>query len=536
MFQGAWLLSLADAAATEPSLHFALDAWMPSGRQFLHALTAGGSLLAAGLIVFGLLRRSLARARLVTPFFVLLGTLAAYGGLRFLRPERFADPLDLGRLWVHRVVHMTLLYVGIAWVSRLVLVPVLTRGGRTALPRFVHQIALIVISLFAILGYGSWEFGWDIDKFLAGSAVVSIVLGLALQETLGNFFSGLVMQASSPFSLGDWIICAGVEGRVVDMTWRAVTLHTPDDNFVHIPNATIAKEQIVNYNTPTTATARVVRVGLEYELAPLEALEVLKAAALETPGVLATPEPYVYLEDYASSAIVYRVKFWINNPPMYPKIEHMVRLNIWYRLRQKGFNIPFQIQTVEMVNLDRKLQRIAREAAGERLRAIEATPLFASLSAAEKQTLAASSVDVLLAPGQVLMQQDAPGESFYLIRQGSVEVLIRQADGSQQSIATLGPGTYVGEMSALTGEPRTATVRAASSLACVEVRKQDLQAIIAANPAILESISLVIAKRNAERRAAMEHAPAKPAAVAEQQRSLLGRMFRFFGLGGSLPS
>src|SRR6185503_4525029 len=105
----------------------------------------------------------------------------------------------------------------------------------------------IVLASFALLIFGSIAFGWDINAFLAGSAVVSIVLGLALQESLGNFFSGLVMQASPPFAIGDWIICGAHEGRVVDMTWRAVTIHTNEDNFILIPNATVAKAEIVNY-------------------------------------------------------------------------------------------------------------------------------------------------------------------------------------------------------------------------------------------------------------------------------------------------
>ena len=106
----------------------------------------------------------------------------------------------------------------------LLIVPMLTRRGTVRMPRFFHQIVNIVLALFAILIFGSVAFGWDIDRFLAGSAVASIVLGLALQESLGNFFSGLVMQAAPPFALGDWIICGDHEGRVVDMTWRALVM------------------------------------------------------------------------------------------------------------------------------------------------------------------------------------------------------------------------------------------------------------------------------------------------------------------------
>ena len=132
-----------------------------------------------------------------------------------------------------------------------------TRGGTTQVPRFIHQLILIVMSIFVVLMYG--KVGVRTGRsaiFSPVSAVVSIVIGLALQESLGNLFSGLVLQAAPPFVLGDFIQAGNLEGRVVDMTWRAVTLHTTDDNYVVIPNGSIAKQEIVNFHAPTEATAR----------------------------------------------------------------------------------------------------------------------------------------------------------------------------------------------------------------------------------------------------------------------------------------
>jgi small-conductance mechanosensitive channel/CRP-like cAMP-binding protein len=514
----------------EPIYHFDAGAWIPNGQQFLRGTIVAGGILIAGLIILAVARKYISRVRLTAAYLVAMVALAVYFSIGVTKPDRFRDPLDTATFWVHRVFYAALLFVVIRIVDRIILVPLMTKGGKVPLPRFVHQIVIIVLGLFAVLGYGSHAFGWDIDKFLAGSAVVSIVLGLALQETLGNFFSGLVMQASSPFAIGNWIIVAGVQGRVVDMNWRAVTIHTSDDNFVVIPNSTIAKEQITNFHAPTVATARNVMVGLEYELGPCEAIETLKAAALETPGVLSKPEPRIYLQDYANSAIVYRVKFWIDDPSNHPWIEHQVRLNTWYRLKQKGFNIPFQIQTVEMVNLQKKLALDAKEAAAARLRAIESVPLLSPLSSEQKQELAVVSKDCQLAPGQVLFSQGDSGDSFYVIHKGDVDVLIGDTPETQKSIATLSPGDFFGEMSALTGQPRTATIRARDALIAVEINKQALNRIFELDPTIMERISQVVTKRNVEREAARKGL-AQPSTqeVVEQQKSLLGRMLRFFG-------
>ncbi len=503
----------------------------PTGTETLHGVSTAGGILILGLIVFVLFRKYLVRAKLGVALLVLAATLAVYfGGLATVPVSERPVVLALG---LERWVKAGLLFVALCLVNRLVLVPVLTRGGKVTLPKFVHQMILIVGLLFATLGYGAHEFEWDITNFLAGSAVVSIVLGLALQETLGNFFSGLVMQTSSPFAVGHWIKVLEVEGRVVDMTWRAVTLQTDYDDFVHIPNSTMAREQITNYNTPTTATAKTILVGIQYDIPPEEAIRVLKAAAMETPGVSAHPAPYVYLENFGESSIDYRIRFWITDPPEDDEIQSAVRVNVWYRLKQNNMGIPFPIRTTEVVNMDRRERRQQESAAATRLCAIQKVPLFAALSSGELKMLAESSRDVLLAANQILFRQNDAGDSFYIIRHGTADVIVRGEAGTEKTLATLGPGEYFGEMSGLTGQPRSATIKAASGLVCVEIGRSELHQLFTANVKLLESVSEVIGKRAAERTAALANlsAAAKASAVAEQQKSVLGRMMRFFGLG-----
>ncbi len=500
----------------------------------------GGAIAAAGFVVFGLilfgvLRKYLIRARLTNASLLAIFATAIYSGIAFTAFQGMPGGTSW---WIHRAYAAVLVFAAIRFLDRLLIVPVLTRGGKMPLQRFIHQIITIVVGLFAILGFGAYAFGWDIKTFLAGSAVVSIVLGLALQETLGNFFSGLVMQASSPFAIGDWIICAGVEGRVVDMTWRAVTIHTLEDNWVIVPNGTVAKEQIVNYNTPTTATARIVTVGLEYDLPPGDAIAVLKSAALETHGVSSKPEPFIFLEDFADSAVVYKIKFWINEPALHKKIEHAVRANLWYRLKQKGYNIPFPIRTVEHTRLDHKQRRQDESSAQQRYDSIANSWLFAPLSEPEKRAVASGATDVFLGPGQILFHQDDPGESCFIIRQGEVDVFIRaagSASAAETKVATLKAGDFFGEMSALTGQPRTASIRAVTNLACVEIGKEALNSVFAADPAMMEKISRLIAERNAARETIAQDAAAaassREQAVTTQQKSLLGRMMKFFSRG-----
>jgi CRP-like cAMP-binding protein len=345
-----------------------------------------------------------------------------------------------------------------------------------------------------------------------------------------------VMQASPPFAIGDWIICGQHEGRVVDMTWRAVTIHTNDDNFILIPNGTVAKAEIVNYHAPTTATARSIQVGLDYDVPPCDALAVLAQATKETPGVIAQPEPVVFLMDFTDAAVLFRVKFWINEPSKHNVIEHAVRVNVWYRLHGRGFGIPFPTYNIEHISLREKQHKLAESARTHRVRALDAVPLFAPLSPQQKRELADSADDYVLAPGQTLFHQNDSGNDFFIICQGQVDVLVTPegavAGAEERKVATLGPGDFFGEMSALTGQPRTATIRAATPLGLVRIEKEDLLAIFERDASIMEKISEIVARRNVERDAVRQKAGTEDAEakVSTQQKTLLGRMMSFFGL------
>jgi small-conductance mechanosensitive channel/CRP-like cAMP-binding protein len=522
-------------AATAPAFQWLVY----SNENLVHAtlLFAGVAIVSLIFLFFirKLLRRfHLAIAAIVAAFAVAIyaGGCGLVGGVLFVQDDGVS-------YWILRVVAAALLFSFLRVVDRLAILPLLTRRGRIPVPRVVHQIVNIVLVSFVILIFGSVAFGWDIDKFLAGSAVVSIVLGLALQETLGNFLSGIVVQAAPPFAIGHRIKCEDHEGDVVDMTWRAVTLRTDEDDYIIIPNATIAKSDIINYSVPTRATARYVQVGIDYDVPPADAVAVLKRAAMESEGVIGHPEPIIYMEKFGDSAIEYSIKFWLDNPGEHEIVQHHVRMNTWYRLKEAGYNIPFPIRTVEHTSAARKERRQLESARDRRLAAIDLVPLFQPLSPDQKRQLAESANDLLLTAGQILFQQNDPGDSFFIIARGQVDVLIAPegapAGAPLRKVATLSTGDFFGEMSALTGQPRTATIRAASPVCLVRVEKQDLQILFDADPSLLEKISALVARRNAEREA-IRQGPgtvAAPEAITRQQKSLLGRMMSFFRLNAA---
>ncbi len=353
-------------------------------------------------------------------------------------PLLMTDPYDVIAVTIHKTFVAILGIVLIRYFDRLVVVPLLTRitGGPPS--RFIHQIIITVVSVFVVATYCSWAFSVELGPLLTGSAVISIVIGLALQETLGNFFSGMVLQASVPFKTGDWIQVGSVEGRVVEMTWRAVTLITGSNNYVLIPNSSVAKEQIVNYHEPSVATATNVLVGLDYSIPPNEAKRVLMQAARDTPGVLAEPLPSVALANFDDSAVQYKLIFWINEPEKHGGIEQGVRVNLWYRLNQAGYGIPYPVRTVELTDLNKKQVAAKDDARAMRLGIIRKSPMFSEIAPELQEKLAGETRGYELSAGQVFYRQNDPGDSLFILESGEVNITFLTEDGRELQVTEFG--------------------------------------------------------------------------------------------------
>ena len=182
------------------------------------------------------------------------------------------------------------------------------------------------------------------EKVLTTSAVGAVVVGFALQDTLGNFFAGLAIQVEKPFRIGQWIRVGDFEGRVEEVTWRATKLLTKAGQFVIVPNSVVAKDPILNYSEPIVPTRLQVDIGLSYDAAPNLAKRALLEALSNAPLVLRDPAPDVVVIDFAASSVNYRVRFWIGDFGQDDLAYDQVRSNLWYTLRRHGIEIPYPIQ------------------------------------------------------------------------------------------------------------------------------------------------------------------------------------------------
>jgi small-conductance mechanosensitive channel/CRP-like cAMP-binding protein len=398
-------------------------------------------------------------------------------------------------------------------------------------PLVLRDIGRWVLALVALVLIVRGFFpGVNLNVLAVSSLVVGYIVGNATQDTLGNLFAGLALNAERPFQIGDWVTAGGHTGTVVDTTWRATRLRTKADDYIVIPNSAIGKESIINYSRPTRSHGCYLTIGVSYDTPPNQAREAILAVLREAPDVCQQPAPSVYLVGYGNFSIDFKIKFFIEDYARLDPIQSGVMDRLWYAFRRAGISIPFPVQDERTRDAvaDEHARRTAEVEAARQL--LTGVDLFRSLSPEEMNRLVGRAKLQQFARGENLCRQGEAGDSFYVIREGRVAVSMSGADGRVIPVAQLGSGAFFGEMSLLTGEPRSGTVSAETDVEVLCVAKQDFAGLLQGDASLAGKLAAVLEKRAAERRTLMS-ASTTSEPVADTQTALAVRIRRFFGLG-----
>jgi Small-conductance mechanosensitive channel len=398
---------------------------------------------------------------------------------------------------------------------------------KTAAPALLRQlIALLIFGICVAILFKLILPDVSLGAVLTTSAIITAVIGLALQDTLGNLFAGLALHLEKTVQVGDMIRHAETFGIVEELSWRAIKLRAVEGNLLLIPNSVAGRGQLEIYPRPGRPVARLMHVGLEYDASPEQAKEALRAAVRGMPGLAASPEPAVYLKSFDASSIVYELRYWLEDYATYLETDSGVRERSWYALERAGLKIAYPVVrqyqwTHPMVEPPSRRQAIAG--------AIEHAALFARLSEEQRLRLVDASRERRYAPGETIVKEGERSSSMFLIESGSVSVAIQGAMGETREITVLEAGAAFGEISLLTGEPRTATVRAVTETTLVEIGKESLAPILREGPTLVQALEATMEER---RRQAADHydASREQMGKAEQPIALAERIARFFGL------
>jgi CRP-like cAMP-binding protein len=270
-------------------------------------------------------------------------------------------------------------------------------------------------------------------------------------------------------------------------------------------------------------------VGADYSVPPNRVKDALRRAAMKAPGIEQSPPPKVYLKDFGESAIMYDVKFWMTTHATYNDICDAIRTNIWYEFKRQKINIPFPMRTLQV---ERKTIPSVERAHVEAGVILRAEPLFSCLDDEQISGLLRNADLNQFGRGEAIIEEGAEGDSMFILLRGSAHVSV-QKNGALIRVGVLRQGDCFGEMSLLTGEPRTATVRAENDCEVIEISKGVMGDLLRSAPVCLNHLSELLARRKLETEGLVKEAAAPEANAARQREytaSFLRRLSSFFEL------
>lgn len=401
----------------------------------------------------------------------------------------------------------------------------LRRKGRQAPAVLRAPVSLLLYAALLMLIYSKvFEGKFDDMGLLATSTVVSVIIGLALQDTLGNFFAGLSLHIEQPFHILDAIKIGDVLGRVESVTWRTTTLRTNNNSVVIFPNSKLAREQL-EVHSFNGLNRRIIRFPAPYSIPPERVIHLTQQTAATIPNVASEKAPFVRLVEFADSSITYELLYWVKDYMLIHDIDSKIKEHIWYIYHRNQIGVPFPVRHVLMEELASK--HAPDEAGYEQM--LQSVEILEPLNESEREALARSMVKRVYAPGELILRRGEPGDSMFIIERGRVEVQLQGTDGKMQPVAVLERGNFFGEMALLTGEPRTADVTAFEETEVLEIRKAAMKRLLEENAQLADALSQKLAERQL---GLDEYARAMPEEDRQaKRRSLLGRIQSFFGLG-----
>jgi small-conductance mechanosensitive channel/CRP-like cAMP-binding protein len=405
---------------------------------------------------------------------------------------------------------------------------------RRPLPKILRDILQAIVFLFVGLATLR-SAGVEPGSLLTTSALLTAVVGLSLQDTLGNLFAGLSIQAQTPFEVGDWI---GFDdqprnvGHVIEINWRATKVITHEEIEIIIPNGTLAKAPIRNFSKPSPFTRRTVDVGCAYDVSPARVRSVILDALIGTTDVLTDPAPQVVVGLFGASSVDYQVHFYVSNFARRFGIEAAVRERIWYALRRAKIAIPYPTREVHTHTSTDEVRRTAREA-DERahVELLRRVDFLAVLPDDAMLKLASLTETRVYGAGEAVLQQGDAGDELFVVVSGNVSIVVGRAGGSIAEVARVGPGQFFGEMSLMTGDRRSASARAVSETELLVVGKDAFSQILTHAPELAGRIAQVLTHRQEalDEHLAERARKAKPEQDAEEV-ALLERVKQFFHL------
>jgi|ERR1051326_7796282 small-conductance mechanosensitive channel len=423
--------------------------------------------------------------------------------------------------WVEDLALALAEVVGVRVVAIVIFRVVLHRAGWPIILTDVAIVAGYAVVLLGLLVH----VGVNVSGVIATSALLAGIVGLALQEVLGNLIGGVAIHADGAIREGVWIRTEHGVGRVNNVRLRHTSIETADNNIVIIPNSSLTK-------VPVTILSHRQRVTLRLRLSaahrPTGVVRLVEEAlASPLAGVLREPAPQCFIADIQTQHIEYVVHAWVTSPGLEEAPISRLFERLYFALARAGIAVASVPNSIELL----RARAAPEEKSATAVEVIRRIPIWSSLTADEASILAARLKCAMHGPGEPIVQQGDEGSSMFVLLGGTVTVSLRDEQGRSEQVATLEAGGFFGEMSLLTGEKRSATVTAVDEVECGELHKDDVADILGARPELAREISAILQQRREELASVREKLESLPQAA--KPLDLLSRIQRYFSFDHS---
>ncbi|MCA4965419.1 mechanosensitive ion channel domain-containing protein [Pseudomonas sp. Y24-6] len=412
-------------------------------------------------------------ARLV--IFSLFSVLLFNEGLNPLEPAPWADNVPL---------HLAATGLQIGWwlfgartLTVLIGAVMMQRVGHTG--RLLQDLLGAVIFLIAIIAALAYVLDLPVKGVLATSGALAIIVGLALQSTLSDVFSGIVLNTTKPYQLDDWISIDGTEGRVTDIDWRATRLQTSQGSMAVIPNSLAAKAKIINFSRPTDMFGVSISLQLSPHARPQKIIDALERAMQGCRYLLDKPAPCVALKGSSAAGVEYEISGFVAS------MEHK------RMVRNLLFDLAFRHLQASGVSLLSSVESNAPAGLSRPLALLDSSSIFSTLRQEEKDTFSQNMKLQNFRAGELILPAGEVSDHLFIIESGVVSVELSR-DGIRFESGRMGPGEVIGEGGILSDTALPADFTAKTFCSLYRIEKDYLKPCLDARHDISEAMTALL--------------------------------------------
>jgi small-conductance mechanosensitive channel len=378
-------------------------------------------------------------------------------------------------------------------ITNIVLFETATTGSwRSKVPKLFLDLFRVVLIMVggAIILSSVW--GADLSNLATALGLGSFVLGLALQDTLGNLFSGIALFYEKPFNIGDNIKVGEHSGKIIELNWRAVRIITPQQEMIVVPHLLIGKDAIINYSQPTSYYIHKLNISFSYNDPPNKVKKVLHDCCLDVENILKNPEPQVKTAKYADSAVEYEIEFAIAEYNDYETTSDDLMTRIWYAIKRHNLSMPFPQRVVYNGDLQQaEIQKSSPSIAS----VLADLPSIIPIDKSKVGDLADGIALQYYGKGETILVENEINDCLFIVIEGRVEQFAQHINGDIVPISKLNRGDFFGENALLGAKPNPVTVKALTDLQAIIIYPEEVTEMLQKNPQLAIQLDEVLETR-----------------------------------------